>query len=78
MRVVDQDRVRKIFDRERAKFEARHPRSRELFERGRSSLLGGVPMTWMLEWAGWFPVWMEEAFGARVRDVDGHTYVDLC
>ncbi|HEX2025940.1 MAG TPA: aspartate aminotransferase family protein [Actinomycetota bacterium] len=78
MRVVDQDRVREIFDRERAKFEARHPRSRQLFERARSSLLGGVPMTWMLEWAGGFPVWMEEAFGARVRDVDGHTYVDLC
>jgi glutamate-1-semialdehyde 2,1-aminomutase len=78
VREVEPARVRKLLDRERAEFEARHPRSRDLFEQGRSSLLGGVPMTWMLEWAGGFPVFMEEAFGARVRDVDGHTYVDLC
>jgi glutamate-1-semialdehyde 2,1-aminomutase len=75
---VDRARVGELIDRERAVFAERHPRSRELFERGRSSLLGGVPMTWMLEWAGGFPVFMDEAFGARVRDVDGHTYVDLC
>jgi glutamate-1-semialdehyde 2,1-aminomutase len=78
VREIDRARIRKVIDRERAEFEARHPRSRELFERGRASLLGGVPMTWMLEWAGGFPVFMDEAFGSRVRDVDGHTYVDLC
>ena len=78
MNVVDAGRVRELLDRERATFAERHPLSRDLFERGRGSLLGGVPMTWMLEWAGGFPVFMEEAFGARVRDVDGHTYVDLC
>src|ERR671918_585166 len=70
--------VAELLHRERAAFVERHPRSRELFERGRASLLGGVPMTWMLEWAGGFPVFMQEAFGSRVRDVDGHTYVDLC
>jgi len=76
--VTDTGRVRELMDRERAAFAERHPRSRELFERARGSLLGGVPMTWMLEWAGGFPVFMTEAFGARIRDVDGHTYVDLC
>jgi glutamate-1-semialdehyde 2,1-aminomutase len=76
--VTDTRRVRELMDRERAAFAERHPRSRELFERARGSLLGGVPMTWMLEWAGGFPVFMTEAFGARIRDVDGHTYVDLC
>src|SRR3989337_1761845 len=65
-------------DRERAAFAERHPRSRELFERARGLLLGGVPRSWMLKWPGGFPVFMTEAFGARVRDVDGHTYVDLC
>jgi len=75
---VDRARVRELMDREGTTFAERHPRSRELFERARGSLLGGVPMTWMLEWAGGFPVFMAEAFGARVRDVDGHTYVDLC
>src|SRR5918996_129460 len=76
--VIEVGRVRELMDRERAAFAERHPRSRELFERARGSLLGGVPMTWMLEWAGGFPVFMQEAFGSRVRDVDGHTYVDLC
>jgi glutamate-1-semialdehyde 2,1-aminomutase len=75
---VDSTRLQALLDRERGAFAERHPRSRELFERARGSLLGGVPMTWMLEWAGGFPVFMSEAFGARVRDVDGHTYVDLC
>jgi glutamate-1-semialdehyde 2,1-aminomutase len=75
---VDRSRLRALMERERAAFAEHHPRSRELFERARGSLLGGVPMTWMLEWAGGFPVFMAEASGARVTDVDGHTYVDLC
>ena len=44
----------------------------------RRSLLGGVPMPWMTEWAGPFPVFVAEAEGARFTDVDGHTYVDFC
>jgi glutamate-1-semialdehyde 2,1-aminomutase len=75
---VDRARVRGLLERERVTFAERHPRSRELFERARGSLLGGVPMTWMLEWAGGFPVFMADASGARVTDVDGHSYIDLC
>jgi glutamate-1-semialdehyde 2,1-aminomutase len=32
----------------------------------------------MMRWAGPFPVFLAEAHGARVVDVDGHEYVDLC
>jgi glutamate-1-semialdehyde 2,1-aminomutase len=78
VREVDRARVGELMDRERATFSERHPRSRELFERARGSLLGGVPMSWMLEWAGGFPVFMADASGARVTDVDGHSYIDLC
>jgi glutamate-1-semialdehyde 2,1-aminomutase len=35
-------------------------------------------MSWMARWAGGFPVYLDEAKGARVTDVDGHEYVDLC
>jgi glutamate-1-semialdehyde 2,1-aminomutase len=35
-------------------------------------------MSWMARWAGGFPVFVQEAKGARVVDVDGHEYVDLC
>ena len=35
-------------------------------------------MNWMTRWAGGFPVFADEAQGARFRDVDGNEYVDLC
>ena len=63
---------------EEAVFERRHPRSHELHERASRSLVGGVPMTWMVKWAGPFPIFLESAEGAHARDVDGLDYVDLC
>jgi glutamate-1-semialdehyde 2,1-aminomutase len=63
---------------ETARFEREHPRSRELAARARRSLLGGVPMHWMVRWPGGFPVFAADAAGARLRDVDGHEYVDFC
>jgi glutamate-1-semialdehyde 2,1-aminomutase len=35
-------------------------------------------MTWMNKAAGRFPVYLAEARGATVVDLDGHRYVDLC
>jgi glutamate-1-semialdehyde 2,1-aminomutase len=35
-------------------------------------------MLWMIRWAGSFPVFVEEARGARFRDVDGNSYIDFC
>ena len=35
-------------------------------------------MHWMVRWAGGFPVFAADAEGARLRDVDGHEYVDFC
>jgi glutamate-1-semialdehyde 2,1-aminomutase len=64
--------------RELERFEREHPRSLELSRRARGSLLGGVPMHWMVRWAGGFPVYATEAEGARFRDVDGLEYVDFC
>ena len=76
--VVDRRRLGDLLERELADFIERHPRSRELYERARRSLFGGVPMPWMMRWAGGFPVFAREAAAARITDVDGHTYVDLC
>jgi glutamate-1-semialdehyde 2,1-aminomutase len=77
-RTIDRDRLTELMAQEVARFEDEHPGSRERFERGRRNLLAGVPMPWMTEWAGPFPVFVEEAHGARFRDVDGLEYVDLC
>ena len=52
---------------EDAEFERRTPRSRELFERARGSLLGGVPMSWMTRWAGALPGLPRPRRGRRGR-----------
>jgi glutamate-1-semialdehyde 2,1-aminomutase len=75
---VDRARLRDLMRREEDRFVADHPRSQELFESGRQTLLAGVPMPWMTEWAGPYPVFVAEAEGARFLDVDGRTYVDFC
>jgi glutamate-1-semialdehyde 2,1-aminomutase len=67
-----------LLTRELELFEREHPKSRELAERAEESQLAGVPMPWMIRWAGGFPVYADEAWGARFRDVDGHEYVDFC
>ena len=71
-------RVRELFERETAAFKAANPRSRELFERSGGSLLGGVPMSWMMKWAGAFPLFATSAEGSTITDVDGHVYADFC
>ncbi len=75
---LDRARLKDLLAREQKEFAARHPRSRELFERACGSLLGGVPMNWMVRWAGDFPLFVADAAGAHFTDVDGHAYLDLC
>jgi glutamate-1-semialdehyde 2,1-aminomutase len=78
MRAPGQQRVRDLMGEERSRFARTHPRSRELFERAARNMLNGVPMPFMTEWPGGFPVFAAEARGAEVTDVDGHRYADLC
>ena len=75
---VSDERVSELLSREEERFEAAHPRSREIHEQAAEDLLSGVPMNWMTRWPGCFPVYVREALGAEVTDVDGNTYVDLC
>ena len=75
---IDRARLAELMSGERERFAAAHGRSRELFERSRDSLLAGVPMSWMTKWAGGHPIFFESAQGARLSDVDGNEYVDLC
>jgi glutamate-1-semialdehyde 2,1-aminomutase len=78
MRQIDRSRLATLQAREEERFVTDHPKSERMFDRAKASLLGGVPMPWMSEWAGPFPIFAEDAEGARVTDVDGHTYVDFC
>jgi glutamate-1-semialdehyde 2,1-aminomutase len=65
-------------ERERGMFRERHRRSAELHEAGKSSLLYGVPMNWMIRWPGDHPVYVDRAEGAWFWDVDGNGFVDFC
>src|SRR5713101_7618793 len=78
MKTIDRARLQSLMERERKKFVDDRPKSKTLFERGRKSLLAGVPMNWMVKWAGAFPPFVREAQGAHFFDVDGHRYVDFC
>ncbi len=71
-------RIRELIGREKESFARSHPRSRELYVRAGDSLFGGVPMSWMMKWAGGFPVFAERAEGSTVFDVDGNEYADFC
>ena len=78
MQILDRSRLAGLMARERAAFIARHPRAAALHERAKRSLLDGVPMNWMIKWAGAFPLYVETASGAHFTDVDGHDYIDFC
>lgn len=72
------ERLKSQLAQEEEFFVQNHPRSKALFERARANLLGGVPMHWMMRWAGSYPVFVKEASGAHFIDVDGWRYLDLC
>ncbi|MEU8651956.1 transaminase [Streptomyces sp. NPDC048737] len=74
---MDRARLRDLLARESADAERRNPRSRAAHERA-DHLFGRVPMTWMNKTAGTFPRYLDSARGARVRDLDGHEYIDFC
>ncbi len=78
VRTLDRTRLEHLMERELATFAAEHPRSAELHERASRSLLAGVPMNWMVKWAGPYPLFVEEAAGAHFTCADGHEYIDFC
>lgn len=75
---VDRSKLEALLKQEEQAFHENHPKSYELYQRARKSLHGGVPMLWMIRWAGSFPVFVREAKGAHFIDVDGHDYIDFC
>ena len=76
--MIDRARLAALRPAEEDRFVRAHPRSAELATRAGLSLLAGVPMPWMTRWPGAFPVFLDHASGARLVDVDGVSYVDLC
>ncbi|MCG7208351.1 MULTISPECIES: transaminase [Streptomyces] len=74
---MDRTRLLALLARESAEAERQNPRSRAAYANA-GHLFGRVPMTWMNKTAGAFPRYLATARGARVTDVDGHSYIDFC
>ena len=75
---LNRSKLTQLLESEEQLFHTNHPKSYELYQRARQSLPGGVPMLWMIRWAGSFPVFVKEAKGAHFTDVDGNDYIDFC
>lgn len=73
---IDRSKLSALIVHERAKYEERTPLSRAQFERA-DHLLGRVPMTWMNKWSGGYPIYLAQARGNRIIDIDGNEYVDF-
>lgn len=75
---VPQDRVSALVEAERTLFAERNPVSRAMAERAGRNWFHGVPMVWMKDWGTPFPLFVREARGASLLDVDGNAYNDFC
>jgi glutamate-1-semialdehyde 2,1-aminomutase len=76
--LIDKNHLKKLLEQELLLFEERRPRSKALFERAKASFIDGVPMNWMVKWAGSYPIFVKEGSGSRFTDVDGLEYIDFC
>jgi glutamate-1-semialdehyde 2,1-aminomutase len=74
---IERRKIAELRAREDTRFVAERPRSRELLKRARNSMPAGVPMSWMVSLYAHAPVFVEEAKGAYITDVDGHRYLDM-
>jgi len=75
--IANAETVDSLIEREQQRFHARHPRSAEAWLKGKQHYLYGGPSHWMRRWAGGFPIYVDEARGAHIRDIDGHDYIDF-
>jgi glutamate-1-semialdehyde 2,1-aminomutase len=84
---IDRTRLAELTAGELELYRERNPGSAERYRRAQELLLAGVPMSWMLKWAGAFPlenelgafpVFAATASGSRLVDVDGNEYIDFC
>jgi glutamate-1-semialdehyde 2,1-aminomutase len=73
--VVDRVRIRRLIEREGARLDERTRASRELYERARRTLSGGVASSYQLR-EPW-PIYLDHGEGQRVWDVDGTEYFDF-
>ena len=74
-RTIDRTRIRAILDREEAAYRTRAPRSAALHARARKAMPLGVASSFQTYDP--YPLFMTDARGSRIWDVDGNEYIDF-
>lgn len=75
---VPTENVAAMIRRESDHYLQRNPTSKKLAQQAAAHWHNGVPMHWMLDWSTPFPLFVADATGASLTDVDGHQYDDFC
>jgi glutamate-1-semialdehyde aminotransferase len=71
------DKLESLRAREVARFHARTPRSRALYEQSRTLMPNGVPSSWMAAFYPGTEIFVARGAGAHFEDVDGNSYLDM-
>ena len=77
-RMIGDQALQKLKERENAAFLARTKKSAEAFAQAHQMLLNGTPTPWMGDWGTQHPIFVEKATGNRLWDIDGNEYIDFC
>jgi glutamate-1-semialdehyde 2,1-aminomutase len=72
---LDRGRIAELTEREFARLNDRTPGSKEMYERARRTLSGGVASTYQVR-DPW-PIYLSHGKGSRVWDVDGNPMIDF-
>ena len=75
---IDSEALTRLAARERESFAATHAESARLAKTSAAHWLNGVPMHWMRDWSTPHPLFVRQARGVELEDVDGNLYVDFC
>ena len=74
---IDAAKVQELKTREDAAFTEAHPRCIDAWHRAQHVMPNGVPMSWLRTSYDHPPLWVDDAKGARFRDIDGNEYADF-
>ena len=59
--MINRETLKRLTEKENARFLATHPKSGEMFKAGQKNMPGGVPMSWMAKWPGAYPIFVLDA-----------------
>jgi glutamate-1-semialdehyde 2,1-aminomutase len=76
--MLDRDHVERLTRREDERFREQYPGSRQRSMAARDHMLCGAPLQWMREWQSPFTIYVDNAAGAEIEDVDGNVFADFC